>query len=397
MHRNRTIKALAALVVSAACVISAPGAGRAQTVLSPTPFMSIQELPSAEPDAVVPDAEEHEDAGERLFQIPLIFNESVESQIEYFTTRGRSVFQAWLDRSARYVPLMKSIFREYNLPEDLVYIAMIESGFNFKAVSPKKAVGFWQFMKATAREYGLNADRWVDERRDPIKSTRAAAAHLKDLYNLFGSWPMALASYNAGMGRMQGAAVKAKSDDFWEIRSTRFLGAETQDYVPRYMAALIIARDPVSYGFSDPVTEPFEYDEIVVPQSTDLRRIAASTGASYEDLCALNPELLQPLTPTSKYVLRVPPGTKLAYQQQVTKVAVQNKKLRDVRKRARSGGLLFSGLASTFRSSLPDALSPAALVSRYGHQVDIKNALLPEGAARRTASRDPGGAVKRLP
>jgi membrane-bound lytic murein transglycosylase D len=294
---------------------------------------------------------------------------------------------------------MKSIFREYNLPEDLVYVAMIESGFNFKAVSPKKAVGFWQFMKATAREYGLNTDPWVDERRDPIKSTRAAAAHLKDLYNLFGSWPMALASYNAGMGRMQGAAVKAKSDDFWEIRSTRFLGIETQDYVPRYMAALIIARDPQAYGFTDPETQPFEYDEIVVPQSTDLRRIAASTGASYDDLCALNPELLQPLTPMTRYVLRVPLGMKQAYQQQVMKVTVQVRKQREERKRARSGGLLFSGLASSFRASPPDALSPAALVSKFGHQVDIKSTLLPDlkGAARRTASRDPGGAVKTLP
>ncbi len=217
----------------------------AQTVLSPTPIVPLRNQGIAA--GMIPDVplsfEEAEEAfgDEKIFHIPLILNESVESQIDFFTTRGRAIFQSWLRRSARYLPLMKQIFREYNLPEDLVYVAMIESGFNPHAVSPQKAVGPWQFMLATGREYGLNINRWVDERKDPVKSTRAAAAHLKSLYNTFGSWLMALASYNAGTGRMQGAVLKARSDDFWDICASRFIHMETQEYVPRYLAALIIA------------------------------------------------------------------------------------------------------------------------------------------------------------
>ncbi len=391
MQRTTSKRTLLALSLLAAGSLAAAVPAHAQAVLSTAPFVPLQEMPAAElPPASAPpptEPDQSPDPVAPLFQIPLIFNESVESQIEFFTTRGRSVFQAWLDRSARYVPLMKKIFREYNLPEDLVYVAMIESGFNFHAVSPKKAVGIWQFMKATAREYGLTADPWVDERRDPIKSTRAAAAHFKDLYNLFGSWPLAVASYNAGMGRVQGAVVKAKSEDYWELRNTRYLRSETQEYVPRYMAALIIARDPGAYGFTDPDTEPFAYEEIIVPQSTDLRRLAASTGATYEQLCDLNPELLRRQTPQSRYVLRVPPGTGPVVEQQVVQAAQKSRKAREERKRARSGGLLFTGLSSTYRQPLPAPLSPAALVSRYGHQLDMTSTLL----SGRMERAGPGG------
>ncbi len=246
------------------------------------------------------------------FHIPMVLNDSVENHLEYFKTRGRDVFQRWLDRSARYIPVMKDIFREKNLPEDLVYVAMIESGFNPYAVSWAKAVGPWQFMPATGKLYGLKIDWWIDERKDPIKSTMAAAEHLKDLHNLFGSWPLALASYNAGAGKVQRAVLRTRSDDFWDLKASRYIRKETKNYVPKYMAATIIAKNPEAYGFSTTSIEPFKFDEVVVDQSTDLRLIARCATCTYEEIKELNPEIKRWVTPPqyTSYVLRIPAGKK---------------------------------------------------------------------------------------
>jgi peptidoglycan lytic transglycosylase D len=249
---------------------------------------------------------------ETPYLIPLMLNDSVENHLEYFKTRGREVFQLWLDRSARYIPVMKNIFREKNLPEDLVYVAMIESGFNPYAVSWAKAVGPWQFMPATGKLYGLKIDWWIDERKDPIKSTYAAAEHLKDLHNLFGSWPLALASYNAGAGKVQRAVLRTRSDDFWDLKASRYIRKETKNYVPKYMAATIIAKNPESYGFTVTNYEPFNFDEITIEESADLRLIARCAECTYEEIKELNPELRRWVTPPhfDKYVLRIPAGKK---------------------------------------------------------------------------------------
>ena len=249
------------------------------------------------------------------YHIPMILNDSVENHLEYFKTRGRDVFQRWLDRSARYIPTMKDIFKEKNLPEDLVYVAMIESGFNPYAVSWAKAVGPWQFMPATGKLYGLKIDWWVDERKDPIKSTMAAAEHLKDLHNLFGSWPLALASYNAGAGKVQRAVLRTQSEDFWDLRASRYIRKETKNYVPKYMAATIIAKNPEAYGFSIANGLPYKFDEVVVNESTDLRLIARCAGCTYEELKELNPELKRWVTPPqdTTYSLRIPSGSKQAF------------------------------------------------------------------------------------
>lgn len=251
-----------------------------------------------------------EAAEEKPYHIPMILNDSVENHLEYFKTRGRDVFQRWLDRSARYIPAMKDIFREKNLPEDLVYVAMIESGFNPYAVSWAKAVGPWQFMPATGKLYGLKIDWWIDERKDPIKSTMAAAEHLKDLHNLFGSWPLALASYNAGAGKVQRAVLRTRSDDFWDLKASRYIRKETKNYVPKYMAATIIAKNPEAYGFSINSIDPFKFDEVRVDQSTDLRLIARCANCTYEEIKELNPEIKRWVTPPqyANYVLRIPIG-----------------------------------------------------------------------------------------
>jgi len=264
---------------------------------------------------------------EKFYQIPMILNDSVENHLEYFKTRGRDVFQQWLDRSSRYIPVMKDIFREKNLPEDLVYVAMIESGFNPYAVSWARAVGPWQFMPATGKMYGLKIDWWVDERKDPIKSTQAAAEHLKDLHNLFGSWSLALASYNAGAGKVQRAVLRTRSEDFWDLKASRYIRKETKNYVPKYMAATIIAKNPAAYGFSTNEVEPYKYDEVVIEESTDLRLIAKCAGCTYDEIKELNPAIRRWVTPPqfSSYVLRIPPGKKEAFLANYTAITPEQK------------------------------------------------------------------------
>lgn len=238
----------------------------------------------------------------------------VEEYVEYFTTDGREVFQVWLDRSARYYPMMSAVFREKNLPEDLAYIAMIESGFNPHAVSGADATGPWQFVDSTAKRYGLRMDAWIDERRDPVKSTRAAAEHLHDLHNRFGSWSLALASYNAGALRVRQAIQKAQSKDFWTLYVAGHIPRETRNYVPKYLASVIIASNPVAYGFNIPSGGPFSYEEIAVPKSTDLGLIALFANTTIKQIKLLNPELRRGSTPPdmAPYILRLPKGASQA-------------------------------------------------------------------------------------
>jgi len=288
---------------------------------------------------------------EKPYQIPMILNDSVENHLEYFKTRGRDVFQKWLDRSARYIPVMQDIFREKNLPEDLVYVAMIESGFNPYAVSWARAVGPWQFMPHTGKLYGLKIDWWVDERKDPIKSTEAAAEHLKDLHNLFGSWPLAMASYNAGAGKVQRAVLRTRSEDFWDLKASRYIRRETKNYVPKYMAATIIAKNPEAYGFAVQPYDLFVYDEVTLTESTDLRLVAQCAGTTYEVIKELNPELKRWVTPpdATSYVLRVPKGTAAVFNANFAAVPA-DQKIRWERHLVAKGETL-SGIAKQYNTS----------------------------------------------
>ena len=297
----------------------------------PTPSLTTPGVPSQlkPPSEDLAQLEEvYEDTGDvKPYNIPMVLNDSVENHLEYFKTRGREAFQRWLDRSERYIPVMKDIFREKNLPEDLVYVAMIESGFNPYAVSWAKAVGPWQFMPATGKMYGLKIDWWIDERKDPIKSTKAAAEHLKDLHNLFGSWPLALASYNAGAGKVQRAVLRTRSDDFWDLKASRYIRKETKNYVPKYMAATIIAKNPEAYGFTINRHDPFLFDEIVIEESTDLRLIARCANCTYEEIKELNPEIRRWITPPhfERYILRLPAGKKETFRQNYAAIPIEQK------------------------------------------------------------------------
>ncbi|MGC2425344.1 MAG: transglycosylase SLT domain-containing protein [Nitrospirota bacterium] len=237
----------------------------------------------------------------------------VARDVQYFSKTVRKHFQLWLARSGKYMTLMKSILRENYMPEDLVFLALIESGFNPKAYSLAAASGPWQFIRGTATRYGLRVDQWVDERRDPVKSTQAAAAYLKDLYGMFGSWPLAMASYNAGEGNVARAINRTGGvQDFWKLRKTRYMPSETKDYVPKFIAARMIAQNPDNFGFKDQeYDQPFVFEEVQLDHCTDLRTVALCCGVSIDEIKDLNPELIKGCTPPNRtYTLRIPKGKK---------------------------------------------------------------------------------------
>lgn len=186
------------------------------------------------------------------FDIPVLMNPTVEHWMSYFTGKGRKYFEKYMLRSRYFIPTISKVLKSHNMPQDLVYLAMIESGFNNSAKSRARAVGPWQFMRQTGQRYGLTVDYWLDERRDTRKSTLAAIAYLKELYEEFGSWELAAAGYNAGENKVRRAIAKYRTSDFWEIARHRFFKRETRDYVPKIMAAAILAKNPEQFGFTNP-------------------------------------------------------------------------------------------------------------------------------------------------
>ena len=240
--------------------------------------------------------------------IPLVRNKSVDQFISYFQNKGRRQFEIWLDRYFQYGPMLKEILNEYELPEELAYLAMIESGLNPKAYSRAKATGMWQFMYSTGKKYGLQRNWYIDERRDPEKATHAAAKFLLDLYKEFDHWYLALAAYNGGPGRVHRATRLHQTSDFWQLHS---LPRETRNYIPYYLAAAIIASNPTSYGFKTPKTKQHKYEVVEIKQSADLAVLANSAGTSLKILKAYNPELRQSATPVDVvYRLKIPVGKK---------------------------------------------------------------------------------------
>ncbi len=236
----------------------------------------------------------------------------VEKQLNLYLTTKRNTFQTWLERSGRYKDLIQELLKKESLPPDLVFLPLIESGYKLSARSRARAVGPWQFISATAKRYGLRINYWIDERRDPVKSTLAAARYLKDLYEDFKSWPLALAAYNAGEGRIRYAIRKGRTRDYWKLASSRrYLKRETRQYVSKFIAAGIIATNPELYGFSDlQYGEPFRFDEVKINSPVSLKFVAGCTGTTVSRIKELNPELKRWCTPPdmSSYTIRVPYG-----------------------------------------------------------------------------------------
>jgi membrane-bound lytic murein transglycosylase D len=241
-----------------------------------------------------------------VYDIPLEFNRRVEEQIRYFQTEGRKRFEIYLARSGKYKELMQEIIAEKGLPTDLFYLALIESGFNPHAYSYARAVGPWQFIASTAKTYGLKSNWWYDERRDFEKSTRAACDYLQKVYQEFGTWPLALAAYNGGEGRVGRQIQLQRTEDFWELHLRR----QTQTYVPTFMAATIIAKSPEKYGFYVEYENPIDFEVVEVHKCVHLKNLAEAIDCDYSELKELNPELLRDVTPPNypRYELRVPVG-----------------------------------------------------------------------------------------
>lgn len=255
------------------------------------------------------------------FQIPMDDNEFVQKNITFLTTgKPRKVYQKWYERTTKWFPLFKQVAREEGLPEEIIYLAMIESGLNTGAVSRAKAVGMWQFIRSTGELYGLNKNGsvWIDERRDPEKATRAALKHLKDLYNELGHWHLALAAYNCGAGGVKRAINRSKLEnpDFWALRP--FLPKETRNYVPQFIAAAKITMNPDKYGFrkSDmQFLDEYKYDSYKIKEPVSIKALAKCAGISPEEFQAYNPELISSCTPPDidEYTIKLPVGTKPAF------------------------------------------------------------------------------------
>jgi membrane-bound lytic murein transglycosylase D len=241
------------------------------------------------------------------YDLPIVMNDRVRSSVIYFQTRARDAFARYLSRSKKYEWLYQQSFEKYGLPNDLKYLSLVESGFNPHAYSWARAMGLWQFIASTGRLYGLQRNWWLDERKDPAKATDAACRFLRDLYQQFGDWELAMAAYNGGPGRITKMTSRQGTRDFWKLR----LKQQTMDYVPLIYAAAIIGKDPARYGFGDVIHEPtVTWDTVVINKGLDLRGISETIGCSLEELKSLNPELLRNSTPPKvrSYVLKIPSG-----------------------------------------------------------------------------------------
>ena len=248
--------------------------------------------------------------------LPLMLNDQVAMFINYFSSKGRHTLEHGLTRAGRYRELISQTFQQEGVPQDLIYLAMAESGFQPLAVSRAGARGMWQFMAGRGSMYGLERNWWVDDRQDPVKSTQAAARHLKDLYREFGDWYLAMAAYNTGPGNIQRAVERTGYADFWELYKRGVLPQETRNYVPIIVAVTIMAKNPGQYGLENVIPEkPVSTDQVSINYPVDLRLVAECLDTSAETLQQLNPSLLRMTTPKDQtFTLNLPTGSKDKYE-----------------------------------------------------------------------------------
>lgn len=254
------------------------------------------------------------------YDFPIDLNDKVLTWVSVFTTTKRGFMENALGRASVYMPMIRQVFAEEGVPSDLAYLAVIESGFRNEAKSRAKAVGMWQFIRSTGRIYGLTANAWIEERRDPVKSARAAARYLKRLYEISGDWYLAASGYNAGPLTLERAIQNVGTRNFWDLARSRWLRTETKNYVPELCAAILVGRNPARYGLNIAPLAPYVYETVTVPTQTSLAVLARCAGTDAATLKALNPELLRGSTPPGSYTLRVPPGKALECMRQLARM-----------------------------------------------------------------------------
>ena len=264
--------------------------------------------------------------------IPEVMNTFVQKWLDYFQGRGRKYMELYLSRSSKYKPLMMTLLKESGLPEDLIYVVFIESGFSSTARSHASAVGYWQFIKGTGRHYNLKINHFVDERRDPELSTLAAIDYFKSLYSLFGSWYLSLAAYNAGENRIKSAVMRNQTRDFWQLAYQRQLPVETINYIPKFLAARLIAKNPQKYGFTEVAYEPaLEYIKWPIEQPVDLSLMAKHSDIAYTDIKSLNASALDrylPVFSDKQQYIKLPVQKEDILQAALSNSYVSHKKLR---------------------------------------------------------------------
>ena len=336
------------------------GDGFAEQKSEPAPIDEANDLTPAVDETVKAKAEA--EIKSTHSDLPLVMTDQVAGYINYFSTRGRGTLEHALARSGRYEDMIRRTLREAGVPQELIYLAQAESGFHPLAVSRAGARGMWQFMGSRAKGYGLERSWWVDDRQDPEKATRAAAHHLKDLYNEFGDWYLAMAAYNSGPGTVQSAVKRTGYADFWELYNRNVLPKETRNYVPIIVAVTIMAKNPAQYGLDSVVKEkPVPYDTVKINYPIDLRLAAECVDATAEDLLDLNPSLLRMTTPKvsereQEFDLHLPAGTAGKFQTAVASIPADKRVWWRYHKV--QGGETLASIARTYHTT-PRAIAEA--------------------------------------
>jgi len=333
------------------------------------------------------------------YDIPVEMQPLVAQYIRFFQGPGRKWFRVWMSRSSRYIPMMAPVLEASGLPRDTVYLAMIESGFSPEAYSWARAAGPWQFISSTGKRFGLRQDFWVDERRDPLKATRAASRYLRELHDALGTWYLAWAGYNAGGEKLRRLVERRGTDDFWELSEGRGLAKETKHYVPKLIACALVAKHPKAFGFSEDEfswEQPLLYDEVPVVEPTDLEVLARAADVPVEEIRALNPELRRwcspPASKEQPYLLRVPKGTSEVFLANIGKVSPHDRLTFRIHRVARGDTL--SRIAANYHSA-PEA------IALFNHLKNVRalrvntELAIPVPAARVSSARD-GSAPARV-